>query len=98
MRNPGRAPETKPGENKLLKAFGVPPDGLLTCRNRPAVDGSRLAVARATLMSAGADNLDLIGDALAMGAAIFRFLRGNAITGCVGAFLGIGHGPPLPLA
>ena|SRR5579862_6439704 len=48
-------------------------------------------------MSARADNFDLICDALAMSAAVFRFFGGNAVTGSVSAFLGVCHDPPLPL-
>ena len=48
-------------------------------------------------MPARADNFNLVGDAFAVGAAVFRLLGGDAITGSVPAFLGVGHDPPLLL-
>jgi hypothetical protein len=49
-------------------------------------------------MTARADDLDLVCDAFAMGAAVFRFLGGDAVTGSISAFPGIvRHDPPLPV-
>jgi hypothetical protein len=42
-------------------------------------------------MAAGAHDLSLVGDALAVGAAIFLFVGGSAITGGVCAFFCGGH-------
>ena len=48
-------------------------------------------------MTARADDLDLVCDAFAMGAAVLRFLGGDAVTGSVTTFPGVRHDPPLPV-
>ena len=50
----------------------------------------------AAFVTASADNLDLVGDSLAMSTAVFFLVRSGAATGRVCAFLGAG-GRHIPL-
>jgi hypothetical protein len=46
----------------------------------------------AAVVAAGADNLGLVGDAFAVGAAIFFFIRSGTAAGRICAFFGCGSG------
>ena len=45
-------------------------------------------------VAAGAHDLGLVGDSLAVGAAVFLLVGRDAITGGICTFLGIGHNLP----
>ena len=69
--------------------------GQLRLLVRRAVMRSLCAGAFAVRMATFTDDFGLVGHAFAMGAAVFRFVRGNATASCVSAFLrSAGHNPP----
>jgi hypothetical protein len=74
-----------------------------TSRLLPAIDEKRISnvddlcahtSVLAGLVTTGADNLGLIADSLAVGAAIFFFVGWNAVAGGICAFFGGGHTLP----
>src|ERR1035437_4112551 len=66
------------------------------CCPLPAPMENASGIAGAVVMAAVTHNFRLVGDTLAVGTAILRFIWRNATTGGVRTFLGSGHSCLLP--